>query len=86
MNTQPKDATTVTKAANAKLLQQLPFADRRDFEEADRGFVAPLPNDGVIKADDGRVVWDLTRFNFIIRNAWKVNVRRVVTDYRPGPE
>jgi alkyl sulfatase BDS1-like metallo-beta-lactamase superfamily hydrolase len=65
MNTQPKDATAVTKAANAKLLQQLPFADRRDFEEADRGFIAPLPNDGVIKADDGRVVWDLTRFNFI---------------------
>jgi alkyl sulfatase BDS1-like metallo-beta-lactamase superfamily hydrolase len=64
MNTQPKDATTVTKAANAKLLQQLPFADRRDFEEADRGFIAPLPNDGLIKAD-GRVVWDLTRFNFI---------------------
>jgi alkyl sulfatase BDS1-like metallo-beta-lactamase superfamily hydrolase len=65
MNTQPKDATAVTKAANAKLLKQLPFADRRDFEEADRGFIAGLPNDGVIKADDGRVVWDLTRFNFI---------------------
>jgi alkyl sulfatase BDS1-like metallo-beta-lactamase superfamily hydrolase len=65
MNTQPKDATAVTKAANAKLLQQLPFADQRDFEEADRGFIAPLPNNGVIKADDGRVVWDLTRFNFI---------------------
>jgi alkyl sulfatase BDS1-like metallo-beta-lactamase superfamily hydrolase len=65
MNTQPKDATAVTKAANAKLLQRLPFADRRDFEEANRGFIAPLPNDGVIKADDGHVVWDLSLFNFI---------------------
>jgi alkyl sulfatase BDS1-like metallo-beta-lactamase superfamily hydrolase len=65
MNTQPKDATAVTKAANSKLLQQLPFADRRDFEEANRGFIAPLPNDGVIKADDGRVVWDLSCFKFI---------------------
>lgn len=65
MNIQPKDATAVTKAANAKLLQRLPFADRRDFEEANRGFIAPLPNDGVIKADNGRVVWDLSLFNFI---------------------
>ena len=65
MSTQPKDATTATKAANQSLLNQLPFEDKRDFDEATRGFVAPLPNNGVIKAEDGRVVWDVTRFDFI---------------------
>jgi alkyl sulfatase BDS1-like metallo-beta-lactamase superfamily hydrolase len=69
MTTQPKDATAKTKAANAKLLQELPFTDHRDFEEADRGFIAPLPNNGVIKTGDGRIVWDLTRFTFIKQDA-----------------
>jgi alkyl sulfatase BDS1-like metallo-beta-lactamase superfamily hydrolase len=67
--TERKDATASTKVANDKLLQSLPFEDRRDFEEADRGFVAPLPDNGVIKADDGRVVWDLSRFAFITDDA-----------------
>jgi alkyl sulfatase BDS1-like metallo-beta-lactamase superfamily hydrolase len=65
MTAQPKDATPFTKAANQALLDQLPFGDRRDFEEATRGFIAPLPGNGMIKADNGRVVWDVTRFNFI---------------------
>ena len=56
MATHPKDATTATRAANQSLLNQLPFQDKRDFEEAARGFVAPLPNNGVIKADDGRTI------------------------------
>ena len=65
MSTQPKEATEFTKAANQALLNQLPFADKRDFEEALRGFIAPLPGNGVIKAEDGNVVWDMTRFDFI---------------------
>jgi alkyl sulfatase BDS1-like metallo-beta-lactamase superfamily hydrolase len=69
MSKQPKEATAITRAANQKLLQTLPFSDRRDFEEAERGFVAPLPHGGVIKADDGRVVWDLTRFAFVTDDA-----------------
>ena len=61
----PKDATKVTKAANAKLLKELPFEDKQDFADAKRGFVAPLPNKGVIKNAQGRPVWDLTKFSFI---------------------
>lgn len=69
MSTQPKEATEPTRAANDALLSSLPFADRRDFEEADRGFIAPLPDDGVIKADDGSIVWDMSRFAFIQQDA-----------------
>jgi len=65
MSTQAKEATTFTKAANQALLDQLPFEDRRDFEEATRGFIAPLPGNGVIKAGDGRIVWDMRPFDFI---------------------
>lgn len=64
-----KDATQATRTANREVLEALPFADRREFEEADRGFIAPLPDGGVIKADDGRVVWDMSRFAFISDDA-----------------
>ncbi len=59
------DATEATRAANAALAASLPFEDRRDFEEAARGLIAPLPDRGVIRAADGRPVWDLARFSFI---------------------
>lgn len=59
------DATEATKAANQEILDQLPFEDRRDFDDAARGLVAPLPNGGVIEGDDGQVVWDLSRFAFL---------------------
>jgi alkyl sulfatase BDS1-like metallo-beta-lactamase superfamily hydrolase len=64
-----KDATDPTKAANQAVLGHLPFSDRREFEEAARGLVAPLPDGGVIAGDDGRVVWDLSRFAFIADDA-----------------
>ena len=60
-----KDASTATRAVNGALLASLPFEDRRDFEEAARGLIAPLPDDGVITAADGRPVWDLSAFSFI---------------------
>jgi alkyl sulfatase BDS1-like metallo-beta-lactamase superfamily hydrolase len=61
----PKEATETTRAANAQLLGSLPFVDKRDFEEAKRGFIAPLPEGGVIKNEQGGAAWDMTRFSFI---------------------
>ncbi|MFE7168359.1 alkyl/aryl-sulfatase [Streptomyces sp. NPDC057616] len=40
------------------------FADRTDFEDADRGLVAP-PAAGTITADDGRVVWSFDDTAFL---------------------
>jgi alkyl sulfatase BDS1-like metallo-beta-lactamase superfamily hydrolase len=59
-----KDATEFTKAANAKLLEELPFEDERDFEEAMRGFIAPL-SQPTIATPSGFPVWDVTKFSFI---------------------
>ncbi|SFL98621.1 alkyl/aryl-sulfatase [Marinobacter zhejiangensis] len=65
LTAEPKPASEVTRAANAALLNTLPFDDTRDFEDTDRGFIAPLPNNGVIQAEDGRTVWDLSAYQFV---------------------
>jgi len=62
----PKQATSATKAHNAKLLELLPFANKQDLEDATRGLIAPLPNDGVINNDKGEPVWDMRKFQFIV--------------------
>jgi alkyl sulfatase BDS1-like metallo-beta-lactamase superfamily hydrolase len=62
---QPNNATEATKATNATILQELPFSNTQDFKDAKRGFIAPLPDGGVIKNAKGQPVWDLTKFSFI---------------------
>ncbi|MFJ7734898.1 alkyl/aryl-sulfatase [Lysinibacillus sp. NPDC097287] len=60
---QPKDATSFTKEANASVYNELNFADKQDYEDVHRGFIAPL--DPSIKTDKGEVPLDLTRFSRI---------------------
>ncbi|HXL88744.1 MAG TPA: MBL fold metallo-hydrolase, partial [Streptosporangiaceae bacterium] len=43
---------------------QASFEDRTDFENAGRGLIATL-TPGVIKAQDGRVVWDADAYRFL---------------------
>ena len=59
------DATEATRAANEALASNLNFEDRRDFDEAGRGLLAPLPDHGRVTGEDGGLVWDLSRFEFI---------------------
>ncbi len=42
----------------------LPFADKRDFEEQKKGFIAPM-KELKIMADAGHVAWDMERFQFL---------------------
>jgi alkyl sulfatase BDS1-like metallo-beta-lactamase superfamily hydrolase len=63
-----KDATEFTKRANAEVLGQLPFDDRRDFEEATRGFIAPL-SQPTITSERGFPIWDSAKFDFIEEGA-----------------
>jgi alkyl sulfatase BDS1-like metallo-beta-lactamase superfamily hydrolase len=44
--------------------ESMPFQDKRDFDEAHKGFIAPLKSK-VIKADTGHVAWDVERYNFL---------------------
>jgi alkyl sulfatase BDS1-like metallo-beta-lactamase superfamily hydrolase len=59
------DASEATRAARRELLSRLPFEDTRDFEDADRGLVAPLPDGGRVLGEGGWQIWDLSRFDFL---------------------
>lgn len=59
-----KQATPVISAANAAAVDALPFGDKADFDDADRGFIAAL-QPCVITAADGRVVWDNDSYAFL---------------------
>ncbi|UUY08296.1 MBL fold metallo-hydrolase [Pseudomonas sp. J452] len=62
-----KPATEFTAAANQAVLERLPFADRQDFENAQRGFIAK-PETLTIKDANGKVVWDLESYKAFIQN------------------
>jgi alkyl sulfatase BDS1-like metallo-beta-lactamase superfamily hydrolase len=53
--------TEHTAAANRAVAMRLPLHDRRDFDDARRGFVTSL-DEVVVRATDGRVVWDLDAY------------------------
>ena len=57
-------ATRQIAEANASVRMRLPFADVDDFDDAGRGFLGSLP-DPVIRATDGRVVWDAEAYDFL---------------------
>ncbi|WP_455272416.1 alkyl/aryl-sulfatase [Rhizobium herbae] len=59
-----KDATDATKAANAKLLTELPFDDMSDFDDAKKGLIAPLPSE-MIKGESGNTIWNPEQYSFI---------------------
>jgi len=63
-----KPPTPTVEAAHRDLLDSLPFDDTDDFADADRGFVAAL-EPGVVKAQDGRVVWDNDSYSFLAGDA-----------------
>lgn len=57
-------ASDATKQANNELKEFLPFEDTRDFENAQRGFIASLETGKVMTAD-GSVSYDTTQFDFL---------------------
>jgi alkyl sulfatase BDS1-like metallo-beta-lactamase superfamily hydrolase len=60
-----KPATEVTKEANAAVLKELPFNNKQAYEDSNKGFIAPLENNGVVKNAKGDTVWDLSKFDFL---------------------
>ena len=47
------------------LRKSLPFEDKRDFEEAKRGFIA-APSYRQIMAEKGHVAWDIGKYDFLL--------------------
>ncbi|MDH6196551.1 alkyl sulfatase BDS1-like metallo-beta-lactamase superfamily hydrolase [Mycobacterium frederiksbergense] len=59
-----KPPAAVVESAHREHLRNLPFADTRDFDDADRGFIAAM-QPCVVKAADGTVVWDNDAYSFL---------------------
>jgi alkyl sulfatase BDS1-like metallo-beta-lactamase superfamily hydrolase len=62
--TDSKGATANTERANAAVRQAMTMNDKQDFEDATRGLMAQL-KDPIVKAADGRVVWNTQRYEFV---------------------
>jgi alkyl sulfatase BDS1-like metallo-beta-lactamase superfamily hydrolase len=60
----PMPASSTTILANKAVYDELNFSDRLDFENAYKGFIAPL-NMSPIKNAKGSVVWDSNQYSFI---------------------
>ena len=72
----PKGATQFTKEINAMFLKVLPFDDRQDFEDAQKGFIAPLYDGGVVKDKDGKLLYDAGKYTFPLDEAAHSEIRR----------
>ncbi|MBO0681132.1 MBL fold metallo-hydrolase [Mycolicibacterium sp. S2-37] len=59
-----KPPTATIETAHRAHLNDLPFADTADFDDADRGFLAAL-DPCVITSADGRTVWDNDVYGFL---------------------
>ncbi|CAJ1494828.1 alkyl/aryl-sulfatase [[Mycobacterium] burgundiense] len=64
----PQAPAPSIEAAHREHLGTLPFEDTRDFEDADRGFLGAL-EPCVVRAADGRVVWDNDSYGFLAGEA-----------------
>lgn len=60
---QSKDAEPAVRQAHAALLAALPFQDRQDFEDAQRGRIAPLTSNQVSAGT--RLAWNLDDYAFL---------------------
>jgi alkyl sulfatase BDS1-like metallo-beta-lactamase superfamily hydrolase len=60
-----KPPSEFTIRGQESLRESLPFADKRDFEESKKGFVA-APEYRQIKDAEGNVVWDIGAFDFLL--------------------
>lgn len=59
-----KEPTQHTKAILQAARETLPFSDRRDFEESEKGLIAKM-DVMKIQADAGNVAWDMEQFAFL---------------------
>ncbi|MDU8669687.1 alkyl sulfatase dimerization domain-containing protein [Faecalibacterium prausnitzii] len=69
--TQPGEtegATTITAEANAEWYEKLDFSDRREFANAERGWLDNAEG-RIINGDDNRSVWDLQSYGDLNRDA-----------------
>jgi alkyl sulfatase BDS1-like metallo-beta-lactamase superfamily hydrolase len=61
----PKPATETTRQVNQRAQQEMSFDDGRDFADAQRGRIAPLPDNGFVRDAAGNIVAAAGTFGFL---------------------
>ncbi len=64
-----KAATQYTQQVNQNYAKSLPFSDRQDFDDAQRGFIAPLLDEGILRDANGKIYYRATDSKFDIHAA-----------------
>jgi len=59
----PKPTAQAIVDQQSELLERLPFSDTQDFDDVNRGLVAPI--DEPVVAGDGTVLWDNSTYSFL---------------------
>ncbi|MBC2855186.1 MBL fold metallo-hydrolase [Cetobacterium sp. 2A] len=59
-----KEATKFTIEKNNEIERQLDFSNKKDFEEARKGFIATWPDNKILD-ENGNVVWNFESFDFL---------------------
>ncbi|CAI4900105.1 AHL_G0047910.mRNA.1.CDS.1 [Saccharomyces cerevisiae] len=59
-----KECQPSTLKANLEVAKELPFSDRRDFEDATQGYIGSLSDEQII-GPDGGVVWCMKSYGFL---------------------
>jgi alkyl sulfatase BDS1-like metallo-beta-lactamase superfamily hydrolase len=62
-----KPPSTYTLELRKGLVATLPFADKRDFDEARKGFIAEPPYTQIM-ADAGNVAWDMGSYQWLLQD------------------
>jgi len=65
--TKSKKATHHTQKTNAAILNQLPFADQRSFENAAKGFIATMDEVMISRPNDGKITLSIGHINGLSR-------------------
>lgn len=60
-----KEATQFTKEKNQSSLHELPFYNKKDFEDAKKNFIRTTP-DLQIKNIKGRIIWSIRNYAFLL--------------------
>jgi len=64
-----KDASEFTRKINEAVLGELPFDYTKDFEDAARGFIAPLNDGGTVNGEHGFPVFNGGVLDFVVDDA-----------------
>ncbi len=64
-----QDASQYTKEINQNYAKSLPFSDRQDFEDAQRGFIAPLKDEDILRDANGKAYYRAEDYKFDINAA-----------------